>query len=146
MGYLRRKIVLIMILCMALSVSLVGALSVRTSRRIVNENAVQRLELLCQENQLRLDAVTDSIEQSVDVLASGVLGALDDPASFRSDADYVRRYSESLRSLLLTAAENTNGSMALTDAGSLRSGDTPEIDVRGRRIAAEVVPLPFYKR
>jgi len=36
--------------------------------------------------------------------------------------------------------------MALTDAGSLRSGDTPEIDVRGRRIAAEVVPLPFYKR
>jgi len=113
MGYLRRKIVLIMILCMALSVSLVGALSVRTSRRIVNENAVQRLELLCQENQLRLDAVTDSIEQSVDVLASGVLGALDDPASFRSDADYVRRYSESLRSLLLTAAENTNGSMSV---------------------------------
>jgi len=36
--------------------------------------------------------------------------------------------------------------MALVDAGSVETGTQVEIDVRGRRIAAEVVALPFYKR
>lgn len=36
--------------------------------------------------------------------------------------------------------------MAMLDAGLSEAGTPVEIDVRGRRIAAEVVPLPFYKR
>ena len=36
--------------------------------------------------------------------------------------------------------------MALVTAGSVETGMTVEIDVRGRRVTAEVVPLPFYKR
>lgn len=36
--------------------------------------------------------------------------------------------------------------MALVTKGKVAVGDTVEADVRGRRIAAEVVPLPFYKR
>ena len=36
--------------------------------------------------------------------------------------------------------------MALVEAGSVSVGDTVEADVRGRRVAAEIVPLPFYKR
>lgn len=36
--------------------------------------------------------------------------------------------------------------MALVTAGSVGIGGTVEVDVRGRRVAAEVVPLPFYKR
>ncbi len=36
--------------------------------------------------------------------------------------------------------------MALVDADSVAVGDAVEADVRGRRVQAEVVPLPFYKR
>ena len=36
--------------------------------------------------------------------------------------------------------------MALVTAQSVNIGDKVEVDVRGRRIEAEVVPLPFYKR
>lgn len=36
--------------------------------------------------------------------------------------------------------------MALVAANSVNIGDKVEVDVRGRRIEAEVVPLPFYKR
>ena len=36
--------------------------------------------------------------------------------------------------------------MALVTAKSVNIGDKVEVDVRGRRIEAEVVPLPFYKR
>lgn len=36
--------------------------------------------------------------------------------------------------------------MALVEKGSVKIGDTVEADVRGRKVACEVVPLPFYKR
>ncbi len=36
--------------------------------------------------------------------------------------------------------------MALVSAGSCAVGDAVEAEVRGRQIAMEVVPLPFYKR
>ena len=36
--------------------------------------------------------------------------------------------------------------MALVDAAFAQVGTAVEVDVRGRRVAAEVVPLPFYKR
>jgi len=36
--------------------------------------------------------------------------------------------------------------MALLKKGNLTTGDTLEVDVRGKRIAAQIVPLPFYKK
>lgn len=36
--------------------------------------------------------------------------------------------------------------MALVEAGSLAVGDSVEAEVRGRRIACEVIPLPFYRK
>ncbi len=36
--------------------------------------------------------------------------------------------------------------MALVENGSLSEGDEVEVEVRGRMVAAKVVPLPFYKR
>ena len=36
--------------------------------------------------------------------------------------------------------------MALVEANSVEVGSQVEIDIRGRRVAAEVVPLPFYKK
>ena len=36
--------------------------------------------------------------------------------------------------------------MALIITDSVKNGDIVEVDVRGRRIEAEIVPLPFYKR
>lgn len=36
--------------------------------------------------------------------------------------------------------------MALLDAAHTKPGTAVEVDVRGRRVAAEVVKLPFYRR
>ncbi|MDR1116176.1 MAG: hypothetical protein LBL33_08555 [Tannerella sp.] len=36
--------------------------------------------------------------------------------------------------------------MALVRADAAKAGTQVEIDVRGRRVSAEVVALPFYKR
>jgi aminomethyltransferase len=38
------------------------------------------------------------------------------------------------------------GAMALIDADHRAIGTLVEVDVRGRRVSAEVVKLPFYKR
>jgi aminomethyltransferase len=36
--------------------------------------------------------------------------------------------------------------MALVESDSVRTGETVEVDVRGRMVLAEVTPLPFYNR
>jgi aminomethyltransferase len=36
--------------------------------------------------------------------------------------------------------------MAILDVGSAKIGTKVEVDVRGRRVEAEVVPMPFYKK
>ena len=36
--------------------------------------------------------------------------------------------------------------MALLDAKHAKEGTELEVEVRGRRIGAKIVPLPFYKR
>ena len=36
--------------------------------------------------------------------------------------------------------------MALVEKDSVELGSAVEVEVRGRRVAAEVVELPFYKR
>jgi aminomethyltransferase len=36
--------------------------------------------------------------------------------------------------------------MAILDEPHTKTGTTVEVDVRGRRVAAEIVPLPFYRR
>jgi len=36
--------------------------------------------------------------------------------------------------------------MALVNVDSVEVGSTVDVDIRGRRVAAEVVPLPFYKK
>ncbi len=36
--------------------------------------------------------------------------------------------------------------MALIETGAAKTGDKVEADVRGRRVEAEIVPLPFYSR
>ena len=36
--------------------------------------------------------------------------------------------------------------MALVDADASAVGTAVEVDVRGRKVAAEIIPLPFYKR
>ena len=36
--------------------------------------------------------------------------------------------------------------MALVQAGVVDVGDSVSVDVRGRMVEAEVVPLPFYKK
>jgi aminomethyltransferase len=36
--------------------------------------------------------------------------------------------------------------MALVETGAVRAGARVEVEIRGRRVEAEVVPLPFYRR
>ena len=36
--------------------------------------------------------------------------------------------------------------MAMVNSGSVQPGDAVEVDVRGRMVAAEIVPLPFYSK
>ena len=68
MKSIRKEIVTIMILCTLLSIVMVGLLSIQTTRQITNKNSVQQLSLLSDSSKQEINAVIDSIEQSVRIL------------------------------------------------------------------------------
>jgi diguanylate cyclase (GGDEF)-like protein len=113
MKQIKRNIVIIMLLCTILSSLLIGILSVETSKRIVNENAVQRLSLLGDSSQKDLNTALDNIRQSTNILASYALERLSDPVKFQSDPSYVQSYSDMIEPSLRTAALNTSGAVTV---------------------------------
>ena len=58
-----------------------------------------------------INAYLDKIEQSVDTLAEVAVTNLDDFNSFKTSSAYVNEYTESIESLLLSSASNTDGAI-----------------------------------
>ena len=113
MKSIRKEIVTIMILCTLLSIVMVGLLSIQTARQITNKNSVQQLSLLSDNSKQEINAVIDSIEQSVGILEKYTLNNLDDPQAFKTDSSYVDQFSRKMTPILLAAAQKTNGAMSV---------------------------------
>ena len=58
-----------------------------------------------------INAYLDMIEQSVDTLAEVAVTNLDDFNSFKTSSAYVNEYTDSIESLLLSSASNTDGAI-----------------------------------
>ena len=69
MNNLKRKIVSIIMICTIIAIIVTGTISVNTANKIISENAVQRMNLLCDYNRLSFNDMLSGIEQSVNILA-----------------------------------------------------------------------------
>jgi len=108
-----RKIVIIMVLCTLLTVTIISSLSIGTARKITNGNSVHEFSSLSDKNVLKINSVIDSIQQTVNMLSDYAEGKLDDPEAFRTDASYVKKFTEEMKPLFHTAAARTNGAMSI---------------------------------
>jgi len=103
----------IIMLCTLVFTGIIGWLSVYTTNSILRENALTVMQLSCEKTRLNFDAVTNSIEQSVDTLSALAILSLEDFERFKTDNEYVNEYSEQLSSTLLNAAYSTTGAMSV---------------------------------
>ena len=95
------------VLCTVLSITVVGCISISTSRGIIEETSASNLELITTNSALELDASINSIEQSVNTLSEFALYSLTDMNMLLNNSAYSNEYVSKVESLARTLAENT---------------------------------------
>ena len=113
MNNLKRKIVSIIMICTIIAIIVTGTISVNTANKIISENAVQRMNLLCDYNRLSFNDMLSSIEQSVNILAKYTVLSIDDVDSFKSDPEYVENLENNISDMYITTAKNTKGAVGV---------------------------------
>lgn len=111
MKTLRVKIVMITIICsLVMGISL-GILSYIYSSDMAVEDSKEYMLSKAEEKKTEFNGILSKIQQSVDTLADISVGRLSDFKRFKTDAGYVREYTESIEDILLHFAERTEGAL-----------------------------------
>ncbi len=111
MKTLRIKIVMITIICsLVMGISL-GILSYIYSSDMAVEDSKEYMLSKAEEKKTEFNGILSKIQQSVDTLADISVGRLSDFKRFKTDAGYVREYTESIEDILLHFAERTEGAL-----------------------------------
>lgn len=113
MKTVRTKIGSLVLLCVIVSAVLIGFVSIRSSRTVVEENSEQIMDLLCTNKTEEIDALMSRIEQSVITLSEYALDHIDDLEKFKTDSAYVSSYSSKMEEIAVNAANNTEGAMTV---------------------------------
>lgn len=111
MGTIKMKVVAVVLLCALFASGICGFISVRESTRTASEESGEILTLQTQQMAGDLDAQFSLISQSVDTLASICMKQLTDFEQFKTNPQYEKDYTDSLRDVLLNFAENTDGAL-----------------------------------
>lgn len=113
MRSIKTKISALTLLCVIISSFLIGGISIQSSKNVVAENSEQTLKLLCSNKAEVINALLSRIEQSVFTLHEYATSQIDDIGQFKTDADYVKAYSDKIETIALNAANNTEGAMTV---------------------------------
>lgn len=113
MNSLKHKIVSIIMICTIIAIVVTGTISVNTANRIISENSVQQMHLLCDYNRQSFNDMLKSIEQSVNILAKYTVLSIDDLDKFKDSPEYVEDLEERISDMYITTAKNTNGAVGV---------------------------------
>lgn len=110
MNTLKTKVVCLVAICSIVSVAICGGLNLRETSKISNENADRIMSMQCDSSSQEINNMLSQVAQSVDTLAEVAVQSLDFN-KFRTDADYVKTYTEALEGIALECANNTEGAL-----------------------------------
>lgn len=140
MKSIQYKFILLILGCLILSTSVIGTVGILYARHVLNEEAVELMNLRCRDNVKTVDNLLLRIEQSVDTLYAFAENQLADTARFRTDPGYVDECTRKIEDVAVNAALSTEGAVsvylrynpAVTDPVSgmfyVRSSETGEYE------------------
>ena len=113
MKSIQTKFILLILAAVLLSSAIVGGAGMLHAQRVVDADAAQIMNLLCSEQAGAIDALLSRVEQSVSALSSFSMDQLDDIDALKTDPAYLDAYTKTLQSVFITAANNTDGAVAV---------------------------------
>lgn len=99
--------------CVLLSSVVIGGAGIRNAKRVVDEDSVRIMNLMCSEKAQSINTILIRVEQSVNMLAGYALEQLDDVERLMEDDLYVDLYTKRVRDLAINAAKNTEGALGV---------------------------------
>lgn len=111
MKSLKAKVVALVTICAVVSTCICGGLSLLRTQSVSNQNMAKQMAMQCENSGQEIDTTLIRVEQSVDTLARIMEQSLTDIDKFKTDSRYVEKYTESLRSVALEFANNTEGAL-----------------------------------
>lgn len=113
MKSIQTKFILLILSCVLLSSIIIGGAGVLNSKRVVDKDSSQIMNLECSEKAKELDAMLSRIEQSVETLAVYSLDQMESLDRLKNDNVYMEEYTKRLESVVVNAASNTEGALAV---------------------------------
>ncbi len=108
MKSIKTRLILVIVVTSVMAAIVIGVFSITTSRRIVNENAENTIQMTCENKSKQINGVITTTEHSVNVLSEFILSQMDLERFKTSDA-YVENITEELRATLRMFAMETEG-------------------------------------
>lgn len=113
MKSIRRKISLVILLCVLCSTWLVGFITIFTFKNSRNKDSVKILNLLCSENAGKINELLSRIEKSVEILADYSVHSIDNISKLKTNEAYREKYIKDVDSLGLSIAKRTESAVAV---------------------------------
>lgn len=113
MRSIQTKFIGLILGCVLLCSAVIGGAGILSAKQVIDKNSTQLMNRLCSEKALELDALLSRIEQSVRTLAVYTADQLEGVEQLKTDAAYMEAYTKKLESVVINAADNTEGALAV---------------------------------
>lgn len=113
MKSVKTKVIVLVLCCAIFSAAVIGGTSIYNSRRVVERDSTQSMNLMCENRAYELNSMFAMVEQSVNTLSLYASRQLTDVDRFKRDASYVEGFSGGMQGVAVNAAQNTWGAMAV---------------------------------
>lgn len=113
MKSIKMKIGALAVLCVVFVSFVIGITSIQSSREVIERESAAFMTAISGQKAEIVNALLSRIGQSVQTLSDYVTDTLDSVSSFKTDAEYVFKYTDKLTGSAVNAANNTEGAMAV---------------------------------
>lgn len=126
MKSIKARFLTLIIGCLILSCTAIGVAGVMRAEKVIRYDTETMMNLLCENNAQRINAVMLKIEQSVNTLHKYAESRIVDVRRLQEDVSYAEECFRDVEEVAVNAAENTDGAMSvyirykssLTDSGA----------------------------
>lgn len=113
MKSIQTKFIVLILSCVILSSVVIGGAGILNAKEVIDDGSAQIMNQNCSRKAGELDGWLARIEQSVKTISVYTLEQLESVERLKTDAAYLQEYTKRLKEVVVNAADNTEGALAV---------------------------------
>lgn len=113
MKSIQTKLIMLILCCVLLATALVGSVAILDSERVIDEDSANIMNLTCSEKAAEINALLNSVEQSVGTLAFYTKTEITSAERLQNDPAYLADLTMRIEKVAANIASSTYGAVAV---------------------------------